>query len=177
MKVSMYEYGDNPCVKDCEGMDAEGFRNFSAEVLRRSGFTDVTTPGGKNGDEGINIYAKKGGKSYGIQCKKYTDAELSTELIEFVDELAKRKGQDAGMIITTRTFTKKAVNLADLKKMILWDRNRLQERIADTFPEYTLDYFRAQKNNGKKFDFARDGKIILMYIIIFIVFMALSKFR
>jgi len=105
--------------KPFDDMYGDEFEEFCAALLARTGFYDIElTPGSH--DYGIDIFAKKDGISYGIQCKCYSD----TVGIKAVQEAYAGKDyydRMIGVVMTNQTLSKPAVDFANKLNILLWD--------------------------------------------------------
>ena len=105
-------------------MDGGEFELYCADLLEKSGFTDVEVTKASH-DYGVDILAEKDGVSYAFQCKCYTEPVG----IKAVQEIyAGRDYYDCmvGVVRTNQYFTTPAVNVAKKLKIMLWDRGYLE---------------------------------------------------
>ena len=104
--------------------DGGEFELYCADLLEKSGFTDVEVTKASH-DYGVDILAEKDGVSYAFQCKCYTEPVG----IKAVQEIyAGRDYYDCmvGVVMTNQYFTTPAVNVAKKLKIMLWDRGYLE---------------------------------------------------
>lgn len=104
------------------------FEEYTAWLLRKLGYSEVTVTKA-SGDQGIDVLANKDGTRYAIQCKNYTHKLDNTS----VQEAYAGKtfyNCDFGVVITNRTFTQGAQELANSIGVLLWDRSVLQDMIS-----------------------------------------------
>ena len=107
-----------------DDMDGGEFELYCADLLEKSGFTDVEVTKASH-DYGVDILAEKDGVSYAFQCKCYTEPVG----IKTVQEIyAGRDYYDCmvGVVMTNQYFTTPAVNVAKKLKIMLWDRGYLE---------------------------------------------------
>lgn len=107
-----------------DDMDGGEFELYCADLLEKSGFTDVEVTKASH-DYGVDILAEKDGISYAFQCKCYTEPVG----IKAVQEIyAGRDYYDCmvGVVMTNQYFTTPAVNVAKKLKIMLWDRGYLE---------------------------------------------------
>ena len=107
-----------------DDMDGGEFELYCADLLEKSGFTDVEVTKASH-DYGVDILAEKDGVSYAFQCKCYTEPVG----IKAVQEIyAGRDYYDCmvGVVMTNQYFTTPAVNVAKKLKIMLWDRGYLE---------------------------------------------------
>lgn len=107
-----------------DDMDGSEFEFYCADLLEKSGFTDVEVTRASH-DYGVDILAEKDGVSYAFQCKCYTEPVG----IKAVQEIyAGRDYYDCmvGVVMTNQYFTTPAMNVAKKLKIMLWDRGYLE---------------------------------------------------
>ncbi|MCR5717382.1 MAG: restriction endonuclease [Lachnospiraceae bacterium] len=112
-----------------EDMEGRDFEFYCAELLKRRGFIGVEVTKG-SGDFGIDILAEKDGITYGFQCKCY-DTVVGVHAVQ--EAYAGRDYYDlmvAG-VITNQYFTEPAVKAAKKLKIMLWDRDYIDEDYFD----------------------------------------------
>lgn len=106
-----------------DNMNGHDFERWCADLLRRSGFSNVTvTPG--SGDQGVDVLANKDGKKYAIQCKRYSSKLGNTPVQEVYTGKAVYNCQVA-VVMTNNYFTAGAVAAAKATGVLLWDRDTL----------------------------------------------------
>ncbi|WP_026510082.1 restriction endonuclease [Butyrivibrio sp. LC3010] len=107
-----------PLMDELEGHD---FEYYCADLLKESGFTNVKVTRG-SGDFGADILANKDGISYAIQCKCY-DKPIGVKAVQEI--YAGRDYYDCmvGAVMTNQYFTDPAAELARKLKIMLWDRD------------------------------------------------------
>ena len=112
-----------------EDMDGHEFEYFCADLLEQRGFVEVEVTRG-SGDYGIDILAEKDGVTYAVQCKRYT-APVGVKAIQ--EAYAGRDYYDrmVGAVLTNQYFTQPAVDAARKLKILLWDRDYLED-LADS---------------------------------------------
>lgn len=117
--------------KHVEWDDMEGheFEYFCADLLRRRGFQEVVVTKG-SGDFGIDILAERDGISYGIQCKNY-QTPIGVKAVQEV--YAGRDYYDCmvGVVMSNQYFTGPAVEAARKLKIVLWDRDYMEEMLEE----------------------------------------------
>ena len=92
----------------------------------------ITNTTSKSGDQGIDIIAKKNGRTVGIQAKCYSNKVGNSAIQEAVAG-KNIYNCDTVMVITNNYFTKSAVELARANEVILWDRDTLSKKIDNYF--------------------------------------------
>ena len=118
-------YADDE-LDEMEGLD---FEYYCAELLRNRGFIEVEVTK-SSGDYGIDILAEKEGVTYAIQCKRY-NGPVGVKAVQ--EAYAGRDFYDrmVGCVLTNQYFTQPAVDAAQKLKILLWDREYLEEMIEE----------------------------------------------
>ena len=118
-------YADDE-LDEMEGLD---FEYYCAELLRNRGFIEVEVTK-SSGDYGIDILAEKEGVTYAIQCKRY-NGPVGVNAVQ--EAYAGRDFYDrmVGCVLTNQYFTQPAVDAAQKLKILLWDRDYLEEMIEE----------------------------------------------
>lgn len=108
-----------PILKgDVDGMTGVEFEEHVAAKLRRRGFTNVTmTP--TTGDYGVDIMARRGGKLYAIQCKRYSGS-VGVHAVQEVFSGSKKYKADRAAVVTNSCYTPNAKEMADDLGVSLW---------------------------------------------------------
>jgi len=109
-----------------DGMEGHLFEEFCADLLRDNGFENVSVTRG-SGDQGVDVTAQIGGVRYAIQCKNYAQDFLSNKPIQEVSSGKKFYNCHLAAVMTNRSFTKGARELAEMNDVLLWDRDTISE--------------------------------------------------
>ena len=104
-------------------MDGREFEYFCADLLRRSGFTDVDVTAG-SGDQGVDILAQKDEIRYAFQCKCY-EADLGNTPVQEIHAGKEIYDCHVGVVMTNRGFTAGAREAARRTRTLLWGRDKL----------------------------------------------------
>ena len=118
-KLTAPRYGAARCLK----LDGPEFEAYVALVLADNGFRHVEITKG-SGDQGVDILAERGGKTYAVQCKNYAGA-VGNFAVQEAYAGAQFYGCDAAAVICPGSFTRGAKELAQSTGVILWDGRRL----------------------------------------------------
>lgn len=110
---------------DIDSMDGSQFEQWCAELLRKSGFSNVRNTG-KSGDQGVDILASKDGIKYAIQCKCYS-SDLGNKPIQEVYAGKNFYNCHVGAVMTNRCFTSGGRQLAESTGVLLWDRRWIDD--------------------------------------------------
>lgn len=112
-----------------DNMDGYQFEDFCARLLSNRGYEDVLVTQG-SGDQGIDIIAYKDGIKYGFQCKCYSSA-VGNKAVQEVFAGKAFYQCHVGIVITNNYFTESAIALARQNGIVLWDRNKLIQMVAE----------------------------------------------
>lgn len=112
-----------------DAMEGHEFEYFCADLLSRNGYKDVEVTRG-SGDQGIDIIAYKDGIKYGVQCKCYSSA-IGNKAVQEAFSGKTYYSCHVAAVLTNRYFTKSAKDLADNNRVLLWDRDKLEELIRN----------------------------------------------
>ena len=110
-----------------DSMEGHDFEYFCADLLKRNGFRNVSVTQG-SGDQGIDILAEKEGVQYGIQCKCYT-SDIGNKAVQEAFAGKVFYNCHVAAVLTNQHFTKSAIELAQVNKVLLWDREKLDSFI------------------------------------------------
>lgn len=117
-------------MSEIDLMSGSEFENFVAKLFRKMGYSTRVTK--TSGDQGIDVVATKGDDIVAIQAKCYSDVVGNHAIMEAVAGM-KYYNANICMVITNRTFTKSAIELANANNVKLWDRKTLKEKIDEVF--------------------------------------------
>lgn len=107
-----------------DAMSGVEFEDFISELLKRNGFHEVRTTKA-TGDYGVDVIAKKNGKTWVFQCKCFAK-NVGLKPIQEVCAGARKYGADYAVAVTNRYFTPNAHELARDADVMLWDRDTLK---------------------------------------------------
>ena len=136
----------------------QDFEDFISQLFRDNGYNVEQTK--YSGDYGVDLIIKKGNEHIAVQVKRYT----KTNKVGVKDVNQVLGGRDYykcndSMIITTSSFTNQVLKLSEKTGVDLWDWNRLQKYICDTYfggKDY-YEYFKEKstiQNSSGDFGFA-----------------------
>ncbi len=113
--------GSNALIDELDGVE---FEHFSADVLKRNGFSKVRVTK-SSGDFGADITAKdQNGCLWVFQCKRYGSNVGNSPIQEVAAAKLHYNAQYAG-VITNRHFTPAARQLAEENDVLLIEREKL----------------------------------------------------
>lgn len=114
---------------EADDMEGHAFEEYCAGLLRDKGFLEVEVTKA-SGDYGVDILAEKEGVTYAIQCKCYT-SDVGVKAVQ--EAYAGRDFYDrmVGVVLTNQYFTGPAVEAAKKLKILLWDRDYLEQMLEE----------------------------------------------
>lgn len=135
LKVELYNLNSQkktsnpPAMERIDLLEGWDFEYFCADLLKESGYKNVTVTKG-SGDQGVDILAEKDGIRYAVQCKRYS-SELSNKPVQEVHAGKDMYKCQIGVVMTNSYFTPGAKDLAQATGVLLWDRDILQQMLCD----------------------------------------------
>lgn len=111
--------------KSVDDMEGHDFEVYCAELLKESGFYNVAVTKG-SGDYGVDILAEKDMITYAIQCKVYSEP-VGVKAVQEVYAGRDFYDRMVGVVLTNQYFTENARKAAEKLKILLWDRDYLEE--------------------------------------------------
>lgn len=123
-------------ARRCLRLTGVEFEEYVAQVLRDNGFRHVEVTRA-SGDQGVDILARRNGKSYAIQCKNYEGAVGNAAVQEAFAGM-EYYGCDEAAVICPGEFTRAAKELAASTGVLLWDGKRLSHmmRVSGRRPHH-----------------------------------------
>jgi hypothetical protein len=109
-------------------MDGRQFEEYIAWLLRKLGYSEVSTTRG-SGDHGADVLATKDDVRIAIQAKKW-ESSVGNKAVQEVFAATRHYGADVGWVITNSTFTPHARELAHSCGVRLIDGHELNGMIA-----------------------------------------------
>lgn len=100
-----------------------------AKLLPFIGFSDISISKA-SGDQGIDIFAKKEGKTFGFQCKKYSSS-VGNKAVQEVISGREFYNLEHAIVITNNVFTTSASELARKANVDLWNRMNIKQIISE----------------------------------------------
>lgn len=116
-------------IEDVDWMDGHDFEEWCADLLLKTGYDEASVTKG-SGDQGIDIVAVKDGIRYAIQCKCYS-SNLGNKPVQEAYAGKEMYDCQVAAVMTNQHFTVGAKELAEKTRVLLWDREKLKEMIAD----------------------------------------------
>ena len=109
-------------------MTGEQFELYLTQYFSEHGFKATHTP--VSGDYGIDLIIENDFGKIGVQAKCYSQ-KVTQEAIREVVAGLKHYGLSSGMVITNNYFQPSAIKLAADNNIILWDRDKLIEKLRE----------------------------------------------
>lgn len=100
-----------------------------AKLLPFIGFSDISISKA-SGDQGIDIFAKKEGETFGFQCKKYSSS-VGNKAVQEVISGREFYNLEHAIVITNNVFTTSASELARKANVDLWNRMNIKQIISE----------------------------------------------
>ena len=115
-------------IEEVDRMSGTEFELFCKSLLEELGFEVDMTP--STGDYGVDLIARKDGKSTAVQCKRW-NKKVGVKAIQEVIAGKQYYNTDEASIITNNYFTKNAIQLAKKTGVELIDRDLLVDLIIE----------------------------------------------
>ena len=113
-------------IADIDLMTGVQFEKFLHKYFTKQGYKCKQTK--TSGDQGVDLIAEKDGVIIAIQVKQSSGSVGNRAVQEVVAGMKYYKA-NRGMVISNRSFTQSAKDLAIANNIILWDRKALKEKI------------------------------------------------
>lgn len=114
----------NSSLEKVDKMNGYDFEYYCGNLLIKNGFRDIKITG-KSGDFGVDILAKKGVRTYAIQCKRYSD-KVGQDAVRQIMMGQMRYKSDVAVVMTNSFLTSGAINIARQNGVQVWDRNTIE---------------------------------------------------
>ena len=114
---------------EIDHMEGHDFEYFCAELLKANGYGKAEVTSG-SGDQGIDVIAEKDGIRYGIQCKCYS-SDIGNKAVQEAYSGKEFYNCHIGVVLTNRSFTQAAIELAKKNRILLWDRKKLTDLMRE----------------------------------------------
>lgn len=122
-------------INDVDLMSGIEFENFIADLFNKMGYKTQVTKA--SGDQGIDVIAEKDDYKIAVQAKCYQGVVGNHAIMEAVGGM-KFYNANKCMVITNSTFTKSAIDLADINDVELWDRAMLEQKMREVLGRKSL---------------------------------------
>ena len=114
---------DSIKFENVDGMSGVDFETYCTSILKKRGFTQISTTK-VSGDYGGDIIAVKDQIKYVIQCKRYSSS-IGVSAVQEVIAARSIYKCHVGAVLTNNYFTPAAIKLADSNNILLWNRDDL----------------------------------------------------
>jgi restriction system protein len=119
-------------IDDVDRMDGRTFERFLVSLFRRLGYHVEHT--GRRGDFGADLVLTKDGRRIVVQAKCWR----KTVGVKAVQEVAAAKAPyrcTGALVVTNRSFSPQARQLARANDVALWDRDELVSKLLKAAPQ------------------------------------------
>lgn len=115
------------------GLSPQAFEEHVGNLFSALGYNVRLTP--KSNDEGVDLYLDKPGRRAIVQCKHYTNGNVSRQVVQQTFGVLRNKKVGEAFVVTTGGFTRQAREFAEGKQMHLIDLKMLVEMGESVFTE------------------------------------------
>lgn len=119
-------------IKEIDRLSGEEFEDFLQALLTAKGYGARLTP--KGSAFGADLVLEKDGERAVVQANNRRSRDVGLKAVPEANTAQAYNGTSQAMVITTRSFTQQAIDLAGAARVELWDRDRLAEEILATSP-------------------------------------------
>ena len=114
-------------------LSPHNFENLVSELFRKMGYTVKQTP--YTNDRGRDAIARKGGKTYLVECKRYArDRKIGRRDLQIFHSAMTEEAAAGGFLVTTGKFGRTTKEFVRDKKIELIDEKRLIEMMRRYMP-------------------------------------------
>lgn len=118
-------------IDEVDQMQGEEFEHYTAALFENLGYHVKMTV--VTGDFGVDLVVTKDGVKTAVQCKRYTGA-IGVEAIQQAHTGMAHYRCQRSLVITSSTFTRQAIILAQSSRCILVDRGMLADMLRGVDP-------------------------------------------
>ena len=111
--------------RDVPKLSWQEFEELLSEVFRREGYS-VEHSGKSGPDDGVDHRLFKDGKRILVQCKHWRQEQVGVSIIRELLGVIVHEGADAGIVVTSGTFTQESIKFAEQNLIRLINGNELQ---------------------------------------------------
>jgi restriction system protein len=118
--------------KDLHGIRSLGWQEFEelvGEAYRRQGYT-VRENSGTGPDGGVDLFIKKDGNAYLVQCKQWRSMKIGVKVVREMYGIMTAKHASGDIIITSGMFTQEAKSFAAGKPIDLVEGGQLADLVG-----------------------------------------------
>lgn len=128
LRSGEYQKKQKYTMLEIDNMSDSEFETFIAKLFISFGYQAEVTK--QSGDQGVDVIAKKGNQTVAVQVKHYNQPVGNHAIMEVVGGATFYKATLC-YVVTNNYFTKSAKELAASNNVILWDRDRLTEKLNE----------------------------------------------
>lgn len=125
-------------MEQIDNMDPYKFEYLTKLLLEKLNYENVIVTNDSK-DYGIDVIAEQDGIKYGFQCKLYS-GNVGVSAIQQTYAGIQHYDCNIGIVITNSLFTKQAQKQANETNIILWDRNKLMDKLSETDYSFNIKY-------------------------------------
>jgi restriction system protein len=107
-----------------DDMNPVEYENMCADILSENGW--VTRITSASGDQGVDVFAEKDGRSVVLQCKKYT-SPVGNKAVQEAHAGRGFMGASAAAVVTNTSYTQSAKQLASTLGVLLLHHDELAD--------------------------------------------------
>lgn len=125
--IDQYEYSEDGEAFELPPLallTASQFEEVCVKYLEYKDFNNIIVLP-KSEDERVTIVAEKEEVKYAIRCIK-SDTKVKEDVVRGIESGRKHYRCHVGLVLTNSTFSKSAIDMAEEKLILLWDKDRLQ---------------------------------------------------
>ena len=115
-------------VKPTDAMSWQQFELLVGQAFRLKGYRVID--GGETGaDGGVDVYLKKDGETFFVQCKHWKTKSVGVAVVRELYGVIAAAGVKGGFVVTSGYFTADAIEFSKGKKLGLIDGSKLKKMI------------------------------------------------
>jgi restriction system protein len=117
-------------IDSIRGLTWQDFERLLAEAFRRRGYF-VEHCGGAGADGGVDVRLTKGSATTLVQCKHWKAYKVGVRVVRELYGVMQKSGSQAGVVVTSGTFTAQAADFARDIPVTLMDGTELADMIQE----------------------------------------------
>ncbi|WP_027858749.1 restriction endonuclease [Marinobacterium jannaschii] len=138
--IGSFDSGQSRSSKPTDQMNWLQFELLIGQAFRQLGYRVID--GGEAGaDGGVDVYLKKGGETFFVQCKHWKSKKVGVSVIRELYGVIAGAGASGGFVVTSGSFTEEAAAFAKGKRIDLIDGQKLDIMLRQApayIPEVSL---------------------------------------
>jgi restriction system protein len=129
LRLARGNHFDNHASKETIGqLSWRQFEGYVGEAFRREGYS-VEETGDPAGDGGMDLILRKDGQITLVQCKHWKAFKVGVPLVRELLGVVASEGAQAGVMVTSGTFTSEAWEFARANRIRLIDGDKLDQLV------------------------------------------------